>query len=140
MDFETWKGLFESYMDACLLQGADDTSMMAVFKVSLETEGYNILRSRPKQCGTLDEMTQSMKEYYNPEQAIGRCRCYLKCASQEPGESVAEFGGRIREYARKAKLYELEDELTRDFFLSGLEDRGLRGNSLMKGVVYGDIY
>ena len=79
--------------------------MMAVFKVSLGTEGYKILRSRPKQCGTLDEMIQSMKEYYNPEQAIGRFRCYLKDASKKPGESVAEFGGRIREYVRKAKLY-----------------------------------
>ena len=28
IDFETWMGLFESYMDACLLQGVDDTSMM----------------------------------------------------------------------------------------------------------------
>ena len=36
MDFETWLGLFESYMDVCLLQVADDTSMMAVFKISLE--------------------------------------------------------------------------------------------------------
>ena len=43
MDFETWKGLFESYMDACLLQGADETSMMAVFKISMgwrETRSY----------------------------------------------------------------------------------------------------
>ena len=56
MDFETWMGLFESYMGACLLQGADDASMMTVFKISLGTEGYKILRSRPKQCGTLDEM------------------------------------------------------------------------------------
>ena len=67
-----------------------------------------------------------MKEYYNPEQAIKRCRCYLKCASQQPGESVAEFGRRIREYGRKAKLYELEDELTRYFFLSGWEDREIK--------------
>ena len=48
MDFETWTGLFKSYMDTCLLQGADDTSMMAVFKISLGTEGYKILRGRPK--------------------------------------------------------------------------------------------
>ena len=96
MDFETWMGLFESYMDACLLQGAYDASMMGVFKISLGPEGYKILRSRPNQCGTLDEMIQSIKQYYNPEQSIGRCRCYLKCASQQPGESVSEFGGRIR--------------------------------------------
>ena len=67
MNFETWMGLFESYMDACLLQRADDTSTCAVFKISLGTEGYKILRSRPKQCGTLDEIIQSMKEYYSPE-------------------------------------------------------------------------
>ena len=66
INFETWMGLFESYMDVCLLQGADDTSIMAVFKISLGTEEYNILRRKLKQSGTLDEMIQSMKEYYNP--------------------------------------------------------------------------
>ena len=126
MDFEAWMGLSESYMDAYLLQGADDASMMGVFKISLRTEGYKILRSRPKQCETLDEMIQSMKEYYNSDHVIGRSKCYLKCAFQKSDESVVEFGGRIREYARRAKLYELEYELTRDFFLNGLEDSEIK--------------
>ena len=46
--------------------------------------------------------------------------------SQKSDESVAEFGGRIREYTRRTKLYELEDELTKDFFLSGLEDTEIK--------------
>ena len=76
MDFETWMGLFESYLAACLLQGADDVPMMGLFNISLGTEEYRILRSRCKQCRTLDEMIQSMKEYYNPKQVIGRIRYY----------------------------------------------------------------
>ena len=74
-----------------------------------------------------------MKEYHNPDQAMRRKIYYLECETQKSDESVSEFGGRIREYARRAKLAELEDKLTRDFFLSGLEDPGIRKNSLMKG-------
>ena len=45
---------------------------------------------------------------------------------QKSDETVSEFGGYIREYVRRAKLYELEDELTRDFFLSRLEDTEIK--------------
>ena len=48
MDVEAWMGLFESYMDVCLLQRADDASMIEVFKISLGTEGYRILQNRPQ--------------------------------------------------------------------------------------------
>ena len=44
----------------------------------------------------------------------------------EVRRNVAEFGERIKEYDRRAKLYDLEDERTRDFFLNGLEDSGTK--------------
>ena len=45
---------------------------------------------------------------------------------QKSDESVAKFGGCIRECAWRAKLYELENELTKYFFLSELEDTEIK--------------
>ena len=67
-----------------------------------------------------------MKEYYNLSQGIGRRRCYLNCSVQKSDKSITEFGGAQGNTLgeRSGMIWNMRCQ--RDFFLSGLEDTGIK--------------
>ena len=95
-----------------------------IFLNTIEGEAYGVLRSLVAPASpmskTFTELTETLKNHYEPKSSIIAERFHFHKSSQHTGESIADFVEELRRLAARCKFEAYLDDVFRDRFVCGL--------------------
>ena len=125
----TWTKPFEAYATVTRLWEKPDIHKLSMLVLYLGGEGYRICQSRPGPKSTMEEMIESMTRHYKPLSSVSRDRVIFFGKSQGSGE-VETYTTLLRVSMGDCQFQKLEDEITRDVFIQGLNEDRIRDRIL----------
>ena len=104
--------------------GIEGDKQVPVFLNAIGGEAYGVLRSLVAPASpmskTFAELTETLKNHYEPKSSIIAERFHFHKRSQRTGESIVDFVAELPRLAARCKFEAYLDDALRDRFVCGL--------------------
>ena len=114
--------------------GIEGDKQVPVFLNAIGGEAYGVLRSLVAPASpmskTFAELTETLKNQYEPKSSIIAERFHFHKRSQRKGESIADFVAELRRLAARCKFEAYLDDALRDRFVCGLRSESVQRSLL----------
>ena len=118
-DWLYFKRLFENYIS---IVQAEDSTKLPLLQNALGRDGLSIFDGLPeKKKSTYKEALECLETYFSGSSSVLLNRKRFFQARQGPGETIAEFSGRLRRLSRDCNFKDAS-EMLRDVFVIGIRN------------------
>ena len=131
----TWIKLFEAYVTVTRLWEKPEIHKLSMLVLCLGGEGYRICQSRPGSKSTMEEMIESMTRHYKSLSSVSRDRVIF-FGKRQCSDEVETYATSFRVSMGDCQFQQLEDEITLDVFIQGLNEDRIRDRILEEEILW----